>query len=299
MKQKSFTLIEILVVIVVIGILSAFILVGMGSISESANIAKSKTFSDSIRNSLLTNLVSEWKLDETSGTTTYDSWGTNNGTLVGSSHLPVWTTESNCISKNCLEFDGAEDRVSMGNQSSLNINGEVTLSGWVNFYRVGQEEGLFGRGNHTGAVIDRGPYFLGIYNNQIWWVLGDGTTSSVLSPSFTPKINKWYYIVATWNGTTSSSGQKLYIDGLLYSYMNSLVSSLQDRFDFLIGCKGSFSRFFNGKIDEIMVYNKNLLINKIQQNYFLGLNNLYKNKGMTKNEYIERIAELKINLTQE
>jgi prepilin-type N-terminal cleavage/methylation domain-containing protein len=42
--NKSFTLIEILVVIVVIGVLSAFILVGMSSITSSANIAKSQAF---------------------------------------------------------------------------------------------------------------------------------------------------------------------------------------------------------------------------------------------------------------
>lgn len=40
MKQKAFTLIEILIVIVVIGILSAFILVAMSSIINSANDAK-------------------------------------------------------------------------------------------------------------------------------------------------------------------------------------------------------------------------------------------------------------------
>ncbi len=79
--SKSFTLIEILVVIVVIGVLSAFILVGMSSISSKANIAKSQVFINSIDNSLLTSRVAYWKLDEGAGTTTSDSWGVSLGTL--------------------------------------------------------------------------------------------------------------------------------------------------------------------------------------------------------------------------
>jgi len=72
--SNSFTLIEILVVIVIIGILSAFILVGMSSITNSANIAKGKAFADSTRNSLLGNLKAEIKLDEGTGQNIGDSW---------------------------------------------------------------------------------------------------------------------------------------------------------------------------------------------------------------------------------
>jgi len=49
-QEKSFTLIEILVVIVVTGILSSFVLVGMSSITNDARIAKVKAFANSVRN---------------------------------------------------------------------------------------------------------------------------------------------------------------------------------------------------------------------------------------------------------
>jgi prepilin-type N-terminal cleavage/methylation domain-containing protein len=58
-KENSFTLIEILVVIVVIGILSSFILIGINSINENARITKIKVFANSLRNSLLTDIVFE------------------------------------------------------------------------------------------------------------------------------------------------------------------------------------------------------------------------------------------------
>jgi len=56
--NKSFTLIEILVVIVVIGILSAFVLVGMSSITSSANIAKVQAFINSMDNAIIRKSIS-------------------------------------------------------------------------------------------------------------------------------------------------------------------------------------------------------------------------------------------------
>jgi prepilin-type N-terminal cleavage/methylation domain-containing protein len=53
-KNKSFTLVEILVVIVVVGILSSFILVGLNSISKKSRDAKRETEIINIRNALWT-----------------------------------------------------------------------------------------------------------------------------------------------------------------------------------------------------------------------------------------------------
>jgi prepilin-type N-terminal cleavage/methylation domain-containing protein len=127
-QEKSFTLIEILVVIVVVGILSSFILVGMSSITSDANIAKGKAFANSLKNSLLMNLVSEWKLDETSGSTSYDSWSQNNGTVTGA------TITTDCVSGKCLEFDGIDNRISysisFANIKIRTIHGPSTLELW-------------------------------------------------------------------------------------------------------------------------------------------------------------------------
>jgi len=51
--KKSFTLIEILVVIVIIGILSAFIIVSMSGVSQKATIAKGQAFANSLKNALM------------------------------------------------------------------------------------------------------------------------------------------------------------------------------------------------------------------------------------------------------
>ncbi|MFA5013447.1 MAG: type II secretion system protein, partial [Candidatus Paceibacterota bacterium] len=84
---RAFTLIELLVVIAIIGILSALIIVGMNSTTQKATIAKAQVFSNSLRNSLMGNLISEWKFDQVNvpaANQTPDSWsGGNTGTLNG------------------------------------------------------------------------------------------------------------------------------------------------------------------------------------------------------------------------
>jgi len=121
-----------LVVIIVVGILSSFIIVGMSSITNNANIAKSKAFSDSLKNSLMMNLVSEWKFDlGTTGNTVLaseviDSWSNKNASLVSSD--PVVRDGSDCFDEKCLEFD-SNDYVQF---SSYNINiDEITVEFWM------------------------------------------------------------------------------------------------------------------------------------------------------------------------
>ena len=62
--KTAFTLIELLVVIAIIGILSGLIVVSMSGVTEKANIAKSQVFSNSLRNSLMINTVSQYNFND-------------------------------------------------------------------------------------------------------------------------------------------------------------------------------------------------------------------------------------------
>jgi len=121
--KQAFTLIELLVVIAIIGILSSLIVVSMSGVTQKANIAKAQVFSNSLRNSLMLNLVSEWKFDEGTGTSTFDNWQVKTGTISGS----IWKTETSCVYKNCLQFD-TDDYVSA---SGVSLSGDYSLEGWV------------------------------------------------------------------------------------------------------------------------------------------------------------------------
>ncbi|MFA5013810.1 MAG: type II secretion system protein, partial [Candidatus Paceibacterota bacterium] len=142
-KQFAFTLIELLVVIAIIGILSALIVVGMNSTTQKATIAKAQVFANSLRNSLMSDLISEWKLDAKSVSgppyTTTDTWGTNTGTLMDvdnacsfSGTLKCPQLATNCPSGNCFSFDGIDDYVDLGAGANTDLrNTSFTFSAFI------------------------------------------------------------------------------------------------------------------------------------------------------------------------
>ena len=66
-------------------------------------------------------MVSYWKLDESSGTTAYDSVDTNDGTLVNG---PVWTTGA---VDGALSFDGVNDYVEIPHSNGLDITDNLSV----------------------------------------------------------------------------------------------------------------------------------------------------------------------------
>ncbi|GMX58746.1 MAG: hypothetical protein MCSN_4000 [Candidatus Microsyncoccus archaeolyticus] len=274
--NKSFTLIEILVVIVIVGILSSFILVGMSSITNSANIAKSKAFSDSLDNSLLLARVSQWKLDEGTGTTTYDSWGTNNGTLTNG---PTWVT-SGCISNNCLSFDGTDDYVlTTFNPSNYLITGSpFTVSVWTYITDKTTSRNII-------ATTSTPRFYLRSNDGAV------GIGSSSILDCYSLNENVWQNLVVVFTGTQ------------IKSFLNVDTKIIKN-----YGGDGAFPNEnmrisintlpFAGRIDELSIYNRELSASQMKQNYFLGLSKLFKNNGITLNEFNERMVELKSSLAK-
>jgi len=298
--NKSFTLIEILVVIVVVGILSSFILVGMSSITSNANITKSKAFSNSLDNTLLLNRVSQWKLDDTSGTSAFDSWLTNTGTLTnfadtssgyGDTHDSGWMSSTNCISGTCLKFDGTNDYINCGS-GQLDLTGNaLTLSVWmlwesyVSWDRIVSKEAgvylgytLYGR--DTGGLTFR----------MNLTVSGD----SMLSYNNSIGYNKWHHVVGTYDG----SYMNLYLDGNRLLAPTAKSGNLQSSGTNLnIGKNSSASgSYFNGIIDDVRIYNQAVSFSQIQENYYFGLNKLVSNYNINKEEFAKRIFYLKSSI---
>ena len=289
--NKSFTLIEILVVIVVIGILSSFIVIITGTITDNANIAKTKVFLNSLDNSLLLARVSQWKLDSNAN----DSWGTNPGTWSdaggGEYTSASWRTSSECVSDGCLAFDGTDDRVNCGN---VNITGEtLTMSAW--FYSTATNIGwILAKNNLAPADIQYGFYKdTSSAVNRIYVYL-DGI-SPAQSPVNSISNNKWYNVAVLYNGTNVA----IYINGSLsrtpQNYSTSLLST---SYDLNIGKRNPDNYFFGGLIDDVRIYNQAISTSEIQENYFLGINNLYKNNGITNIEYTQRITKLKSDIAK-
>jgi prepilin-type N-terminal cleavage/methylation domain-containing protein len=285
--NKSFTLIEILVVIVIIGILSAFIIVSMAGVSQKATIAKGQAFSSSLKNSLMMNLVSEWKLDGNAN----DSWGTNNGTLVGATHLPVLKTGSECISGSCYQFDGTEDCINCGNDSSVNLVSSATMEAWVKFISLDGWGAILAKGcNGT----DGYRFYISQSSHKINLESRDslGNLNSISSLNAIIDTGRWYFLAGTLNsggnGYVMVNGEKGAVTGTPYN-IGITANTLR------IGSCGG-GQFLNGLIDEVRIYNAAIPASQIQENYYAGLNRLFVASELNKAEYNQRVGELQMNL---
>ena len=283
MKNKSFTLIELLVVIALLGLLASIVLVSLRGVRERARIAQGLSFSGQIQHSLGADAVGMWNLDENPAShgvaiSDLSGWG-NNGTLYtndGSTNKSVPG-----VVNNALSFDGVDDYVDCGNDASLNITQEISIEAW--FYPTflpSPHEFIIGKGTFNSNL----PWFLTVRQNEVSFMIFKnfpyvaGNYSSV-DTSWTPKVNEWHHVVATYIYITDGTSQlRIYIDGVLKGSNNIAVGPMASSpsSSINIGRDGSGNYRWNGLIDEVRIYNRALSTAEIQKHYAEGLEK-YKN----------------------
>jgi hypothetical protein len=201
--------------------------------------------------------VGSWNFDEGSGLTTYDSTENNNdGTLKSSG----------------LEFDGDNDYVSVGDHSSLDITGALTLELWMKSSSlIGNDGGLISKSSNAfkyfGAASNK-VYELGILNNVLYFQIGNGTAENQLGGDITSLIDgTWHHIISTWDGTTNADSMKIYFDGVEIYQLTATISSIQI-IDSVLDIGGYDTAYnFNGSIDEVRIYNTALSAAEIARQY--------------------------------
>lgn len=150
---------------------------------------------------LKTGLISCWEFDETSGTTAYDSYGSNNGIISGA--LIAQSGFGNFVYS--YSFDGINDYVDVGNIQTTNA---MSASLWIN------------ANNATSYLYSK---FMYSTNERSWSITmatskirvlisDDGTYSSTSTVYYettsTIPVSTWTMVSFTFDGTL-----KIYING--------------------------------------------------------------------------------------
>ncbi|MDD3170470.1 MAG: LamG domain-containing protein [Candidatus Paceibacterota bacterium] len=292
--NKSFTLIEILVVIVIVGIISAFIIVSMAGVSDKARTAKNQTFSSSLRNSLLASLVSEWKFDGptdegvlATNSDILDSWDGNNGDI--GANPPIVKTGTNCVKGKCMDFDGT-DLLYLTNNANLSLPNTITTEFWLypKDYYVGYASRPFRKYTST-SDANFVLYFFGTtaggdYKRVRFYATAGGSWTNVSNGSPLSNLNKWYYFVWTYSATAG---------GLLYVNSTPIGSPVASGTLATNSANVILGEGFSGLVDEIRIYNEALPASRIKENYYSGINSLLSNNSLPKGEYFEELAHLK------
>jgi len=159
-------------------------------------------------------------------------------------------------------FDGVDDYVDCGSDSSLDITDAITIGAWVKSNStpstVCDIVGKRNSSNEGGYIIyykPNGILNIGIYDS------GWHTTEE----SFTLPLNSWQHLVMLYDG----SHLKLFVNGneeLTSDYTGDIDSIGTP---VLVGKSGYEGGIFNGIIDEVRIYNRALSDEEIKILYNL------------------------------
>jgi hypothetical protein len=198
-------------------------------------------------NSATAELVGHWRLDEGSGNIANDSSGYGNqGTLQGD---PQWVAGYYGAA---LAFDGTDDNIDCGNDHSLNITDEITLSAWINMARRPDVDSWFTIPWKEDAYS---MYLYGADNTVTtlaadFW-LDTGRADIWNGPDIDIPPNDWTHIAVTFNGTDF----EFYVNGE-HDYTQNEPATIEiSAIDFLFTENGSN---FEGLIDDVRIYNRAL-----------------------------------------
>jgi hypothetical protein len=183
----------------------------------------------------------------------------NNGTVNGS----TLTTDRFGNANSAYSFNGTNNSMDVQNSSSLSLpNDLLSISFWLNVlsYPVSGETMLISKYSGIGTTTSG---FMTEFSNNYFLYRYQSTTGGwgflQIPYSSLPTAGSWFNVVIT----TNAGYDKLYINGVLAASNttkhNSHIGSNTSNLKFGIGPSQNPQSYYNGKIDDIRIYNKELL----------------------------------------
>lgn len=174
----------------------------------------------------------------------------NDGIITGA----FWEGDS-------LEFDGIDDYVNCGNHPITETTIQTTLEAFVKTSSVVNTRHMIRKGMSSGIGSD-GYYILRSTDNRLQFYINLGFWQYI---SYTGMpLGKWSHIVGTYNGSLMG----LYLNGVLVQSAvksGNIVGTLPA--NVFIGTSSDITRFFEGEIALVRIYNKALTAQQVKEAY--------------------------------
>lgn len=236
-KQKGFTIVELLIVIVVIGILAAITIVAYNGIQERARMSSAVAFESQFRTKYFVDSTGMWDFDECSGSTVRNRSDTNtNDTISGTA---TWVTDTPTGQGCALRFDGTANKV----ETQAKLGAQYYAKGaWIRITAAScASPNIISQGLSGGAQA--AFYVPGCRPNAGH----NGSWGTVQAPQAL-NDGKWHYVAVEWqNGTL-----KLFVDGVTVSTAASVAAPTTATGVVAIGAHAG-GNFFAGDIDNPFV----------------------------------------------
>jgi hypothetical protein len=197
-------------------------------------------------------LVAAYGFNENQGVNVADLSGRgNNGTVTGA----TWTTSGRF--GNALVFNGTSNFVNVPDSASLDLTTALTIEAYV-FPTVTPSNWrtLVAKETAGGLV-----YFLHASDNTNRPFMGftQGGLERVLVGTATLPANAWSHVATTSDGVN----ERLYVNGTQVSVRAQTGAIDVSTGALRIGGTAAYGEFFQGRIDEVRVYNRALLAAEI------------------------------------
>ncbi|MBW8832890.1 MAG: LamG domain-containing protein, partial [Burkholderiales bacterium] len=198
---------------------------------------------------------------EGTGTVLHDVSGNgNNGTINNA----TWTTAGKYGP--ALNFNGTNAYVDLGNPTSLQFTGSMTVSAWIRTTAFPADDAAIVSKRSSNAIgfqldtsVDTGPRTVGFKLASSTGALMARYSSTVL------QANTWYYVTGVYDA--SARTMSVYVNGVLNNgALRGTVTATQQNstVNVNVGRRTGAGKFnFNGTIDEVRIYNRALSATEI------------------------------------
>ncbi|MGB2601658.1 MAG: LamG-like jellyroll fold domain-containing protein, partial [Candidatus Omnitrophota bacterium] len=176
------------------------------------------------------------------------------------------TTATNFeLSADCMSFDG-NDYINTDTDFSWSKDEDFSMGFFVNPASLSGIQGILGKGEAGGYGTGNWEYSFKLNGSTLQFVYFNTGGSAAISFSTTVEQDEWAHIMVTYDGTQKVA--KLYKDGVEVATDTSIDGTMQNRTTpMLIGHAYNSSNtnyYFDGKVDEVCVFNGTLSEGEVQ-----------------------------------
>ena len=191
--------------------------------------------------SLLSGLVSYYKLDESSGNATDTVSG-----YTGANTSITYSTTGKI--NTCYSYNGSSSKTVVTDTDALDLTTAGGFSCWI--YPLSRSYNyIISKMNDSSNT---NGYYLGLFSGYAQLLLATGSNSSYLNSTSLVTLSAWHHVVATWNSTTA------------YIYLNGSGNSgsitytpISSTYNLQIGSPVTDTGgYFSGYIDEVGIWNR-------------------------------------------
>lgn len=199
----------------------------------------------------------DYKMDELSGNTIFDSSQNRNDTLMRGA-----LARTTGVCGNCLLFDGINSYADMGTGASLNGTLDFTIQALIKTSSAAKQV-IIQQRDQNGY---NGQYQLGVLSSGKvkWWTYGDYAYGFDIISTSVVNDDKWHYVTAV----RKNGKGLLYIDGVLDSSQEAVSRNLDGAIKTVIGKDiRDNNKNFKGLIDEVRITKRALTAEDILDEY--------------------------------